>query len=74
MPFESRLQSLLENSSHHVKADLDVCLLDHLPFLQHDLAGYQIEHINLHLDLEPVITCQASICSSLYVRHLDGIQ
>lgn len=74
MPFEIWLQSLPENSSRHVKADLDVCHLDHLPFLQHDLAGYQVERMSLHLGREPVIIRQAAIRYSLYVRQLDIVQ
>lgn len=74
MPFEIWLKSLPENSSRHVKADLDLCHLDYLPFLQHDLAGYQIERMSLHLGLKPVIIRQAAIRYSLYVRQLDGIQ
>ena len=74
MPFEIWLRNLPENSPRHVKADLDACHLDHLPFLHHDLADYQIERMSLHLGRIPLTIRQAAIRYSLYVRQLDDIQ
>ncbi len=74
MPFDLWLKDLPDNTSRHVRTDLDVLHAKPFPFLSSDQVVFQIERLSGHLGSKPLLIRQAAIRYSLYVRQLDAIQ
>lgn len=74
MPFDRWLKYLPDNTSRHVRTDLDALHAEPFSFLSSDQVVYQIERLSGHLGSKPLLIRQAAIRYSLYVRQLDAIQ
>jgi len=74
MPFDLWLKDLPDNTSRHVRIDLDALHARPFSFLSSDQAVYQIERLSDHLGSKPLLIRQAAISYSLYIRQLDAIQ
>jgi len=74
MPFDLWLKALPDDTSRHVRTDLDALHAKPFSFLSNDQVVYQIERLSDHLGSKPLLIRQAAISYSLYVRQLDTIQ